>query len=61
MACAQTSVPLQMQLKVPIYKMCVQVHKFVVPGAVAALAVSLSKNYDESEEERARRLTQKRK
>ena len=46
-------------LKVPVYKKCVHVRKFVVPGAVAALAVSLSKNCDESEEERARRLTRK--
>ena len=42
-ACAQTSVS--------VYT------KFVVPSAVAALAVSLSKNCDESKEERARRLT----
>ena len=50
---------LGMQLKVPVYKKCVHVRKFVVPSAVAVLAVSLSKNCDESKEERARRLTQK--
>ena len=53
---------LGMQLKVPVYKKCVHLHlyvKFVVPSAVATLVVSLSKNCDESEEERARRLTQK--
>ena len=43
-----------MQLKVPVYKKCVHSRKFVVPSTVAALAVSLSKNCDESEEERAR-------
>ena len=52
-----------MQLKVPVYKKCVHLHvcKFVVPSAVAVLAVSLrrmAKNCDESDEERARRLTQ---
>ena len=52
---------LGMQLKVPVYKKCVHLRKFVVPSAVAALAVSLSKNCDESKEERARRLTQRRK
>ena len=52
---------LGMQLKVSVYKKCVHVRKFVVPSAVAALAVSLSKSCDESEEERARRLTRKRK
>ena len=50
---------LGMQLKVPVYRKCVHLCKFVVPSAVAALAVSLSKNCDESEEERARRLTRK--
>ena len=45
-----------MQLKIPVYKKCVHSRKFVVPSAVAALAVSLSKNCDESEEKRARRL-----
>ena len=59
MACVHTSVSLRMQLKVPVYKKCVHVPKFVVPSAVVALAVSLSKNCDESEEERARRLTRK--
>ena len=59
-ACAQTSVLFRnVVLKVPVYKKCVHVRKFVVPGAVAALAVSLSKNCDESKEERARRLTRK--
>ena len=57
MACAQTS--RNVVLKVPVYKMCVHVCKFVVPGAVVALAVSLSKNCDESKKERARRLTRK--
>ena len=46
---------LGMQLKVPVYK-SVQVHKFFIPSAVAALVVSLSKNGDEIEEERARRV-----
>ena len=50
---------LEMQLKVLVYKKCVHVRKFVVPSAVAALAISLSKNCDESKEERARRLTRK--
>ena len=50
---------LGMQLKVPVYKNCVHLRKFVVPSAVAALAVSMSKNCDESEEERAMRLTRK--
>ena len=58
--CAQTSVPFRnVVLKVPVYKKCVHVRKFVVPVAVAALAVSLSKNCDENKEERARRLTRK--
>ena len=53
---------LGMQLKVPVYKNCVHLRKFVVPSAVAALVVSLSKNCDESnEEELARRLMRKRK
>ena len=42
---------LGMQLEVPIYKKCVHLCTFIVPSAVAALAVSLSKNCDESEEE----------
>ena len=42
-----------------LYKKCVHVPKFVVPSAMVALAVSLSENCDESEEERARRLTRK--
>ena len=46
-------------LKVPVYKKREHVCKFVVPGAMAALVVSLSKNCDESKEERARRLTRK--
>ena len=58
---------LGMQLKDPVYKkLCIHLRKFIVPSAVAALAVSLSrrhksKNCDESEEERAKRLMQKRK
>ena len=34
---------LGMHLKVPVYKKCVHVRKFVVPSAVAALAVSLTR------------------
>ena len=30
---------LGMQLKVPVYKKCVRLHKFVVPSAVVVLAV----------------------
>ena len=57
---------LGMQLKVPVYKTCVYLCKFVVPSAVTALAVlsqcqNGKKNCDESEEERARRLTRKQK
>ena len=57
---------LGMQFKVPVYKKCVHLCKFVVPGTVVVLVVSLSRRqdgqkHDESEEERARRLTQKRK
>ena len=59
MACAQTSVPFRNAIKSSVYKKCVHVRKFVIPSAVAALAVSLSKNCDESEEEKGRRLTQK--
>ena len=44
-------------LKVSVYKKCAHLSKFVVSSTVAALAVSLSKNCDESEEERSRRLT----
>ena len=46
---------LGMQLKVPVYKKCVHLRKFVVPSVVAALAVSLSKNSDESEEAKTER------
>ena len=34
---------LGMQLKDPVYKKCVHLRKFVIPNAVAALAVSLSR------------------
>ena len=37
---------LGMQLKVPVYKKCVHLHKFVVPSTVAALAVSLLRRQD---------------
>ena len=37
---------LGMQLKVPVYKKCVHLRKFVVPSAVAVLAVSLSRRQD---------------
>ena len=37
---------LGMQLKVPVYKKSVHLRKFVVPSAVAALAVSLSRRHD---------------
>ena len=55
---------LGMQLKYPVYKSCVHLHKFIVLSAVAALAVSWSrhqngKSCDGSEEERARSLLQK--
>ena len=45
-----------MQLKYPIYKICVKLRKLIVLSAVAALAVSLSrrqngKNCDASEKE----------
>ena len=44
-----------------LLNVCTLIHvcKFVIPSAMVALAVSLSKNCDESEEERARRLMQK--
>ena len=59
-ACVQTSVLLGSAIK------CVHLCKFIVFSTVAALVVSLSrlqngKNFDGSEEERARSLPQKRK
>ena len=54
-ACVQTSVPFRNAIKVPVYKKCVHLCRFVIPSAM----VSLSKNCDESEEERARRRMRK--
>ena len=52
------SVPFRNAIKKILFtKVCVHLHKFIVPSAVAALAVSLlrcdegKKNCDESEEE----------
>ena len=40
-ACVQTSVPLRNAIQYPVTKRCVDLHKFIVPSIVAALAVSL--------------------
>ena len=55
---------LGMQLKYPVYKKCVHLHKFIVLSVVAALAVSLlrrqnGKNCNGYEEETAMSLAQK--
>ena len=46
-ACVQTFVPFRNAIKVPVYKKCVHLCRFVIPSAM----VSLSKNCDKSEEE----------
>ena len=41
-ACTQTSVPFRNAIKKILFtKICVHLHKFIVPSAVAVLAVSL--------------------
>ena len=42
---------LGMQLKDPVYKKCVHLRKFIVPSAVAALAVSLLQRQNDKKTE----------
>ena len=65
-ACVETSVLLRNAIKIPCLQKVVYTYISLSFSAVVALAVSLSrhqngKNCDASEEERAKRLAQKRK